>query len=68
MSHGTFEELSWWNGSYIQKLCVTRGITDSTDSVNEITSIGVMSGLTWVSDGGKKDEMTLERNPPPPSR
>jgi hypothetical protein len=68
VEQGTFEELTWRNGSYIQKLCVTRGNADSTDSVNEIQSIGVISGLTWFSDSGKKDEMPLERIPPPPSR
>lgn len=52
---GTFEELSWRSNSYIQKICVTRGNTRSTESVNEIQP--APSGSTLVAEvAGTKDE------------
>ncbi|RDL38704.1 uncharacterized protein BP5553_03044 [Venustampulla echinocandica] len=68
VEQGTFEELRWRKGSYVQKLSVAHGYTASTDSIDEIRSVGSVSSLSSVANGVKKDTMHLERIAPPPSR
>lgn len=65
---GTFEELSGRKSSYVQKLSLAPSSSESSDSIDEIRSVAALSGLTWVADADKKDELPVERAAPPPSR
>ncbi|KAG9238182.1 ABC multidrug transporter [Amylocarpus encephaloides] len=69
---GTYEELSWRKGSYLQKLSIIRGNT-STGTVNEIRStgsMGSMSSSTFVADNKKEKAPPVgsECVAPPPGR
>lgn len=68
VEQGTFEELSWRKGSYVQKLSGARDNTASTDSINEIRSMKSLSSISSVVNASKEEKNRLDRIAPPPTR